>query len=288
MDLDSIPDAAKLAARAPAGGVLPPTDDGLDVALLDLWADRPEVARNKLVAVARAFGPRLQIQDGFQLLVHSGSLAPSYAAAILAEAAFADAPGPLIAVLRGEDVVEQLETFIAAGCQFEHHLGAWPITAEKRTIARAWAAAPRSVWESLQEDAARVIISRHADEATLGGGAEKPGDHGLISVELIEGYELHTTTRHAGMLEGLPSELTAAMTSFTDPKTGAVQVTLAAERYDRLRELASRFELAAGTGAFDRPLADQITPRFSGAWIRPPRGLLEFGVEARPARDWVL
>lgn len=286
MDLDAIPDAAKLAAQAPAGGILPPKDDRLGLVRLDLWADRTAVAKSKLIAIGKAFGPRLQIQDNFQLIIHSGELAPAEAAKIVTEAAFCREPGPLISVLRGEDVLDQLEGLIAAGCQLEDHSGKRSIASEPRSIARAWAAAPRALHESMLDGDSRVIITRNADEQTLGGGPEKVPDRTLVSVQLIDCYELCAAARHGGMLKDLPPDLTEAITFSNHSETGVVHVTGRALRYDQLADIAGRLELAAGTGAFDRPLVEQIAPRFIGSWIQAPRDLIEFGVETRPTLDW--
>ncbi len=283
---DGIADAALLAAQAPAGGVLPPRDDGVELARLDLWADRPSVARSKLAAVAKAFGPRLQIQEGFRLLINSGELAPTEAAALLSRVAFDGSDGPLVAAVRGEEVLDQLEALIAAGCKLQDHTRHWPLVNEARTITKAWAAVPERLIGSSQESGATVVITRQANEEELRGGQPASETKRLVAVDLIEGYEIQAMAPHAGMLESVPSDLRGVIACETDESSGRVHVTAVADGYDEAIEIARQLELTAGTGAFDQPLAEHIRPRLTRAWIEAPIDLIEFGADIRTASDW--
>ncbi|TWT99228.1 hypothetical protein Pla108_01630 [Botrimarina colliarenosi] len=284
-----VADAATLAAAAPPGGVLDPTDDLISSAYLDLRTDRPAVARSKLATVARAFGPRLRIQGGLRLLIATGDLAPAEAASRFARAAFPEdaAGGPMIAAIRGENVLDQLEAFIAAGCQLEEGAGKKSLTEENRPIVAALAPATWAAIQSAFAAGATVVVSRFAPPETLQSDRPEASDVVAVTLSLVEQYELSASLRERRKVDGLPISLRKSVTVREGRGADAGYLMASATQYDHLVEIAERVELATGPGAFEVPLKSLIQPKITKGQVVAPAALFEFGHDAQPAIDWV-
>lgn len=282
-----IADAAMLAAWAPGDGVLDPKDETDDRVYLDLRTDRPAVARSRLASVARAFGPRLQIQEGLRLVIATGDLVPAEAAAIFSRTAFADqGVGPAMAVLRGEDVLDQLETLVAASQGGINGEARW-VLKETRPIASAFAAAsPISVREAFAAGA-NVVFSRLAPAEVLKEEVVTESENVWVTLTLVENYELVATLREPRTLDYFPNDLRRWVTLREGQHNDAGCLIATSSRYDHLVWMAQRVELALGAGAFDLPLVEQIQPRTTKAWFAASATSLEVGYDLRPASEWV-
>lgn len=282
-----IADAAMLAAWALAEGVLDPKDETDDRVYLDLRTDRPTVARSRLASVARSFGPRLQIQEGLRLVIATGDLVPAEAAAIFSRTAFADqGVGPAMAVLRGEDVLDQLETLVAASQGGVDGEARW-VLKETRPIASAFAAAsPISVREAFAAGA-NVVFSRLAPAEVLKEEVVTESENVWVTLTLVENYELVATLREPRTLDYFPNDLRRWVTIRPGQQNDASCLFAMSNRYDHLVWMARRVELALGAGAFDLPLVEQIQPRTTKAWFAASATSLEVGYDLRPASEWL-
>ena len=281
-----IADAALLAAWAPGDGVLDPRDERDDRVYLDLRTDRPAVARSRLASVARAFGPRLQIQEGLRLLIATGDLAPSEAAAIFSRTAFAEhGGGPPMAVLRGEDVLDQLEVLVAASSGPDGD-ARW-VLQETRSIATAFAAAsPNSIRESFSAGA-NVVFSRLAPAEALKDEVVTESDKVWVTLALIESYELVASLREHRTLDYFPSDLRPFVAIQKRQPNDVDCVVATSKKYDHLAWIARRVELALGSGTFDSSLVDLIHPIVTNAWFAAPMTSFEAGYDLRPASEWL-
>lgn len=282
-----IADAARLAAQAPAGGVLEPRDDSIERAYLDLRNDPPAVARGKLATVAAAFAPRLHLQAGLKLLIAAGELNPEEAARVLAEKLHATGGegSPAIAVVRGEDVLGRLEELIQADCVYQP--SGRSLVEERRPVASAWAPPPSSVLEEAFEQNARVVIGR------CGEFDKPPADSETLEVQarLVEGYRLsfHLPSADVGaealaLVEGRLNDMVEAK---LQESTHVARIVAASSQRGPLVEAAGRLELAMPAGTLARPLASLIVRLDVHERTLAPASLFDFAIDQRPANEWL-
>ncbi|QDT67538.1 hypothetical protein MalM25_04380 [Planctomycetes bacterium MalM25] len=282
-----IEDAARLAAQAPPGGVLEPTDDSVERAYLDLRDDRPDVARSKLATVAAVFAPRLHLQAGLKLLIASGELSPDEAASHFAPALLAagDRAASKIAVVRGEDVLGRLEELIQSGCVYRQ--SGRSLVEERRPVVSAWAAAPSEALEEAFERGASVVVSHCAEYAS------NPLERESIDVQvrLVEGYRLsfHLPSPEVGAaaLERLSGSLSDRVTVALQESTHVARIVASAAQRDPLTEAAARLELALPTGSIARPFRQLITRSDALDRVEAPASLFDYTTDLRPADEWV-
>lgn len=281
-----IADAARLAAQAPAGGVLEPTDDTIERACLDLRDDRPEVARSKLAAVAAAFAPRLHLQAGLKLLIATGELSPDEAARRVATALLAVGEGTAsrIAVVRGEDVLGRLEELIQSDCVYRQ--SSLSLVQERRPVAVAWVAPPQELIERAFDQGAGVVISHGGEFASRASDRANSEVH----VRLVEGYRLsfHLPSRDlaAAALEAIPESLSDRVEIALQESTAAARLVATSRSLQPLAEAATRLELAVPAGSIARPLARLIARVEAHDTVEAPASLFEFATDIRPADEW--
>lgn len=290
-------DAALLAAQAPPGGVLDPKDESAPAAYLDLRDDRSGVALSKLAAVGAAFGPSLYVQERLRLVVASGELPPQAAAAALARE-LPDPPsgaGPMIAVVRGEDLLGRLEELMLAGCA----LGDPPLRDEPRSPRAAWAPAGAQAIAAALAAGARVVVSRFAtpEDAAQAIAADESGEpideppNCPVRLEFAEGYRLLATFPNeveiARLQASLSPEVIAACECSFERNHEGVRLNITSQEVERVREAARRMELAAPVGTVRRPLVESIETLIEQRVCTAPSRLVEFGHDLRPAGEWV-
>lgn len=284
-------DAARLAALAPPGGILPPMDESTELAYLDLRDDLHAVAASKAQAVAAAFGPSLYLRATLRLVIATGELSPTKVARSFAGVAAPDpqASAGRIAVVRGEDVLDRLEELMLAGCD----LG----VTDKPPVA-AWAPTPARILREAVATGASVVVSRFAmpDEVSTAVEAESGGEPiGLpasrpVGLVFPNGFGLRVDVDpNSGLSEAI-SDLPDTIRELGDIELAEhaqfTRLDVRAADLSRLLELAQRLELAAPSGMFHKPLIEAIVPSHQKSTASVPTELLEFGVDVRPAGDW--
>ena len=289
-----IADAAMLAAGAPDGGVLDPTDESVEAAYLDLREDRPSVALSKLKLVGAAFGPSLYVQERLRLIIACGETAPATAAAALLGSP--SESGLLIATVRGEDLLGRLEELMQAGCD----LGKPPLRDESRSPIAAWAPAGASVVTEALAAGARVVVSRFVtpEDAALATTSESLGEPSTapptrtVSLRFVKGY---TVNVWMPCKWSQAFELRDFAQSLVPTQDGGIEVTdrnalmfsTSSRKLESLQEIARRLELATPTGSLDEPIFSRIRAIVEERHTAIPSELLEFGYDLRSASEWL-
>lgn len=293
-------DAAMLAAGAPEGGVLDPTDESVEAAYLDLREDSQDVALYKIRQVGVALGPRLYLQERLRLVIACGELPVHLPAAALADK-FPVPPeggGPMIAVVHGEDLYTRLEELMVSGCEFRSASSGLPLREDERWPHTAWAPAGPAVVAKALVAGARVVIARFVTPESV-SAALAAADNGLPVVEQPTGDVLLKFSNGVELKVVLPLEMNADWFENRVPEdvrarcsleqtTDARLLTIVSAQDDwSLFDIARRITLAAPAGTLRHPLYDQAVWKFEESRFAVPAELLEFGYDLRPASEWL-
>lgn len=274
MDASPRQDAARLAALAPEAHALRPAAAPSGPLSLDLRGLPPGLAMSRVERVGAWLGPSLTLADAARLEVTTGVIPPAAVAAALASSCEAIRHGGLrIAVVRGEDVLPRLEELGLAGVE-SSHLGRLPVA--------AYATAPRSVLLEAHESGAAAIVGRSLT-------ADRSDSATTVTVLFEAGFKAGVAVRFdgpaaelIGRLESLPLDgcrLVAA------EAVGMVACRVEADRHTDLVRACRRLDLVTPDAA--GPIENLIVGRFEERRVTAPAGLLEFGVEVRPAAEWL-
>ena len=292
-------DAALLAAGAPEGGVLDPTDESVEAAYLDLREDSQDVALYKTRLVGVALGPRLYLQERLRLVIACGELPLHLPAAALAEKfpAPPEGGGPMIATVHGEDLFNRLEELMVAGCEFRSESSGLPLR-EDEWPHTAWAPAGPAVVAKALVAGARVVIARFVTPETV-SAALAAADEGLPVAEQPTGDVLLKFSNGVELKVVLPLEMNADWFENRLPEGIRARCTLEQTNDARLLtivsakddwslfEIARHITLAAPAGTLRHPLYEQVVWKFEESRFAVPAKLLEFGYDLRPASEWL-
>lgn len=289
----SVTDAARLAARY-VGAAAPPREVEVGLAWLDL-RDAPEkVAAARASDVAAALGPCLALQPESRLIVTTGATPPAVIARTLAASLHAiDLPETLVATLRGEGVLDRLEEFALAGCDFSDAEGvARKLAEERRLPSSALAAVPTGVLLEGLESGAPILLTRTAGrEAIEAAAKEAPDDEPKVCVTVrfpvrqeavvaIVGSQ-STTQVHDELTPLLPSGVRLSIDGTADAEV----LRLTADNPAAMHQACRLVTLSLP--GLPTPLADLVTTTAESWTIEVPRELLDFAIDTRPATEWL-
>lgn len=279
---------------APRGPLTPELGDQT----LDLSADRPAVALSKLRTLGRALGPTLYVQPDARLHFITGVVSPLHAAR---EFARAQAPGwnndVRIGVARGEEVLDRLEEFLAAGLDLT---GERSLRDASCNPIAAWAPTGVALVEAAFEEGASVVMTRLP--------TQQSDDNKTTQVELRFAKEYSVVMACSPAIsswlrafrespppidiaEASPEKFLASTLELRGrveivERDGQARLRLVGRSEKNVRAAASRIELFAKPGQLDTPLESRVEPTIARCVLRVPTKLLDFSVDTRPASEW--
>ncbi|TWT42704.1 hypothetical protein [Botrimarina hoheduenensis] len=167
-------------------------DDRPTVAVLDLANDSPPLAASRLAALAAGIGPWLALHGELALMVATGPHAPTAAASRFATALSEVAGDPLLGVLRGENLVEGFEEFLAAGVGFAHYQTQALLANDPRLPLAGWRSTPPGPVVAALQSPVRCLFGRGLDATAVGAAAAESaiGGENLATERVCRAIEL--------------------------------------------------------------------------------------------------